>query len=280
MPTSFKDNPRFYLVGSFGAFVDPVEKEPLNKRGWTLQERYLAPRTVHYGKDQIFLECGCGMIAEDGSRFESYFSKESLLHHEKKNSSYWSESRFTSDGPKKFPCDMKLLNRGRNGWPFVVEQFSNRKLSNASDKLPALSGIAKFLARESNDIYLAGIWKRYIFQDLLWRVSPYDDDTTVWINKEYIRESESVRSCKRQSTVTFPCSYRAPSWSWAALDGPVKFETPLGIPRHAILCDYFIKPAGKDIFGSVKYGQLRIRVIIFRNNERFAVVDLCSRLLF
>ncbi|CZR69572.1 uncharacterized protein PAC_19472 [Phialocephala subalpina] len=264
MPTSFKDNPRFYQLGSFGALVDPLDKEPLNKRGWTLQERYLPPRIVHYGKDQLFFECKGGAIAEDGSRFESLFSKESLLHYRNKTSSYWSNSLYTPDGPKSFPDDIQLLSRRTTGWPFAVEVFSRRELSVGSDKLPALSGIARYLARESGDIYLAGIWKQHVFQDLLWRVSPYDDDTTAWINKDYIQKSERVRSCKRPSTVTFPSDYRAPSWSWAALDGPVKFERLRRIPQRPILCDYLIKPDGIDIFGSIEYGQLRIKAPLFQ----------------
>ena len=156
--------------------------------------------------------------------------------------------------------DPQIGYRCTTGWPFVVEVFNRRKLSFESDKLPALSGIAKVLARKIGNIYLAGIWKQHVFQDLLWRVSPYDDDTTYWSNKEYIQESKRVRFCKRPSTVTPASSYRAPSWSWATLDGPVRFERLLEVPQSAILCDYLIKPAGIDIFGSIEHGQLKIKV--------------------
>ena len=98
------------------------------------------------------------------------------------------------------------------------------------------------------------------------RVSPYDDNTTCWTNKEYIRESENVRSCKRPSIVT-PLSSYAITWSWAALDGPVKFVRPSKVPQHAILCDYLIRPATIHIFGATGYGQLKIKVSIFINDE-------------
>ena len=103
MPASFKDNPRFYQIGCFGGLVDPLDIEPLNKRGWTLQERYLSPRVVHYGKDQLFFECKGGMIGEDGSRFQSYFSTESLLRYRSRKSSSWSDSLFASKGAKNDP---------------------------------------------------------------------------------------------------------------------------------------------------------------------------------
>ncbi|RFU27144.1 hypothetical protein B7463_g9194, partial [Scytalidium lignicola] len=263
MPTSFRDNPRTYQIGCFGAAVDPLDKEPLNKRGWVLQERYLSSRIVHYGKHQLFFECNGGMIAEDGSRFERPSSKNSLLSYRNITSSYWSNNILTSKGLGRSLIDVQIMQRCRNGWPNVVEEFSRRKLSVESDKLPALSGLARFLARETNDIYLAGIWKQHVFQDLLWRVSPYDDDTTYWINKDYIRMGESIKSCKRPSTVTPLSSYRAPTWSWAALDGPVKFELPSKVPQHALLCDYSIKQTTIDIFGTIKYGKLKIKAPFF-----------------
>jgi hypothetical protein len=280
MPTSFKGNPRTYQIGCFGAPVDLLDKEPLNKRGWTLQERYLSPRIVHYGKHQLLFECDGGIMAEDGSRFPRPSSRMSLLLYRNKSSSYWGNSFHIFNGSEKFYRDVPLLQRCSNGWPYVVEEFSRRKLSVESDKLPAVSGIAKFLARETKDIYLAGIWKHHVFQDLLWRVSPYDDDTTEWVDKKYIQESEGIRYCKRPSTVAFPLSYRAPSWSWAALDGPVKFERPLRVPKHATLCDYLVNPATMDIFGTIKHGQLKIKASIFRKDEGFDNIDSYSRLLF
>ena len=37
-------------------FLRPSEG-PLNKRGWVFQERTLAPRIIHFTKDQVFWEC-------------------------------------------------------------------------------------------------------------------------------------------------------------------------------------------------------------------------------
>ena len=34
-----------------------VVTAPLNRRGWVLQERHLAPRILYYGKQQLFWEC-------------------------------------------------------------------------------------------------------------------------------------------------------------------------------------------------------------------------------
>jgi hypothetical protein len=39
-----------------GPFIDSI-KGPLSARGWTLQERELSPRILHYTKHQVLWEC-------------------------------------------------------------------------------------------------------------------------------------------------------------------------------------------------------------------------------
>jgi len=65
-----------------------------------------------------------------------------------------------------------------------------------SDKLVALGGLAQLWAQNNQDEYFAGLWKSDIILHLLWRAkSPTDD---------YAERG-----------------YTAPSWSWAAVDGPI-----------------------------------------------------------
>ena len=35
-----------------------MNQAPLNQRGWVMQERWLSPRVLHYGRNQILWECG------------------------------------------------------------------------------------------------------------------------------------------------------------------------------------------------------------------------------
>ncbi|KAH9204844.1 hypothetical protein DL95DRAFT_271743, partial [Leptodontidium sp. 2 PMI_412] len=48
-----------YLTISASASLDSTSGcfPPLSTRGWTLQERVLSPRTVHYASDQLYFEC-------------------------------------------------------------------------------------------------------------------------------------------------------------------------------------------------------------------------------
>jgi len=59
-----------YPGDEWGVRGPDFEEEPLSRRGWTLQERVLARRILHYNTRQIYLECNHGVISEDGSSFE------------------------------------------------------------------------------------------------------------------------------------------------------------------------------------------------------------------
>jgi len=46
-------------------FWAEVEESPLSRRGWVLQERVLSRRTIHFGAEQTYFECGNGVRCEN-----------------------------------------------------------------------------------------------------------------------------------------------------------------------------------------------------------------------
>lgn len=102
----------------------------------------------------------------------------------------------------------KVLKDGMNRpagdlrWSTIVANYSERQLNFPGDKLPAISALAQFFYQHNiNDgsgesEYLAGIWKKALPKALMWRTRSSDRNTR-------------------------PAVYRAPSWSWASVDGPV-----------------------------------------------------------
>ena len=86
-------------------------------------------------------------------------------------------------------------------WTIIVTDYTARTLTYNSDRLAALSGYAKLLgSKRPYDEYLAGLWRSELPAQLLW-----------------------YRSLK--STLHLrPFSYIAPSWSWASIDGAVRFS--------------------------------------------------------
>ncbi|CZR56115.1 uncharacterized protein PAC_06003 [Phialocephala subalpina] len=73
------------------------------------------------------------------------------------------------------------------------ENYSKRELTIASDKLPAISALARLWSQYTHSSYLAGIWRADIHLGLAWSRLPYGKGSR-------------------------PLQYRSPSWSWAALD--------------------------------------------------------------
>jgi hypothetical protein len=122
-------------------------------------------------------------------------------------------------------------------WPEHVREYSLCKATYEMDKLPALSGLVKTIQSGTGDEYIAGLWKSTIGRDLTWcSIDPYT----------------ALRSSQ----------YRAPSWSWAAIDGEV-FACPQS-PNHRLencahLVDYSITPLGLDPFAEIARGWILMR---------------------
>jgi hypothetical protein len=82
-------------------------------------------------------------------------------------------------------------------WVTIVEIYSHCSLSYPKDKLVAISGIAQLLGQKLNCDYLAGMWRRDLEHQILWKVT------------------RSLPAPKKDGT-------RGPSWSWASVDGGVE----------------------------------------------------------
>jgi hypothetical protein len=59
--------------------------------------------------------------------------------------------------------------RYRHWYTIIRAEYSGRKLSFESDRLPALSDLASVVASEGNGIYCAGIWWEDVAWGLCWR---------------------------------------------------------------------------------------------------------------
>ena len=88
------------------------------------------------------------------------------------------------------------LSMWHTAWLRIIENYTERHLTNPSDKLVALSGVASYFQEKIGDAYLAGLWRSTFLLDLLWSTN--------------------------YTEIPKPSDYRAPSWSWASIDGPAE----------------------------------------------------------
>ncbi|GAB1315589.1 Subtilisin-like serine protease [Madurella fahalii] len=245
LPISFEDH---NVTGKILAFPLPkkyagdtnrcvfLETEPLSKRGWALQERYLSPCTLHFGREQIFFESNRSFVPEDICSARSTCFLERA----------WQSSR---------PLTISAHRFLRNGWFSVVEQYSRRKLTMPNDKLPALAGLAKLFAKQTSSLrdsgvyvnarYLAGLWSNSL-ADLCWMLDKHCD--------------QGAR----------PNVYRAPSWSWASIDGDIDYRDGRSLLSDPDLSMATVQDGGVDLcgveapFGEVRRGWIRLRGMLLQ----------------
>jgi hypothetical protein len=245
-------------VGFFGKRIDPIALEPLSSRGWTLQERLLSRRTIHLASDQMYFECEEEMVSECGFKIpNSQFSMFNCVEAEISPpptgeigvSFVVGQHAHGGGGPRR-----------QRGWLSLVENYSKRQLSNAEDKLTAIAGVARYLAGATGDTYLGGLWRRHLLADLLWRVQTHEELV------ERVESDGVVLVAKTGALIgsaSRPAKYRAPSWSWASIDAPVKF---ISLSHSQLVCQprvCFNRPSGEDPFGRLEDGILDIDVRIY-----------------
>lgn len=224
-----------------GGSVPQSFHEPTDRRGWTLQETLLSRRLLVRGTAQISWQCTVsrwnqsGTVAAASRTMERIFPCPPLT--------YCLDHRIQLYDTS---LETRLLeNLVPQVWQDLVWNYSRRSLSLSKDKLPAISGLARWLHRHcsADETYLAGLWKSQLPGGLLWYNNlPLPADT------------------KKASR---PVIYRAPSWTWASLDCDYLTWLGPGPEDHAAkILDYHLLYKSDDIFGEVVDGYLDIEAPI------------------
>ncbi|CAM1509806.1 Fc.00g001410.m01.CDS01 [Cosmosporella sp. VM-42] len=168
-------------------FHRDVEEAPLNKRGWVLQERALARRTIHFTSTQLYLECGNGVHCESLTKLANW--KAAFL------------------GDSDFPNSVLPYYKGGRIILFqdLFGIYSRLGFSEETDRSIAISGLERRLMSVFKSKGGYGIFDTYLERSLLW-VRP---------------EGSSLKP------IPYPPDRNVPSWSWMAYEGGVSYlEAP------------------------------------------------------
>ncbi|EDN99560.1 hypothetical protein SS1G_02414 [Sclerotinia sclerotiorum 1980 UF-70] len=119
-----------------------ITNAPVSKRAWIVQERFLSPRILYFVEGELFWECA-ELCASESCPFGIPNFEET--------------SRSCS------PLDNALRI-----WYNSVEIYTKANLTKASDKLVAISAIARELKPSMKSRYFAGLWRDNLVPQLAW----------------------------------------------------------------------------------------------------------------
>jgi hypothetical protein len=214
---------KFVVVENNIEWAKSFLNQPLLRRAWVMQERFLAIRIIHFTKSELIWEC------RTTAATESYpIQVPDVLRpfHDRRNR-FW-RTDFTEDD---------------GAWSVLVQEYSKCELTFSKDKLVALSGLISTLTNKglARGHCWAGMWEADLPYCLLWTRAAMDKSR--W---------PRVR----------PYHYRAPSWSWASLECPIWADWASGTTESPLISHWEVQEQGdKDPAGSLSGCALSICIV-------------------
>jgi hypothetical protein len=123
----------------------------------------LSHRVLHFSADQLYWKCAeleasevfpVRLPAGFGERFKDWFPRDERPVEK------------ASSGNRVPSYSLEAYVK----WEKMVQAYTTGKLTKATDKLVALSGVAREMRRRETpqDTYLAGLWRHGLIFELLW----------------------------------------------------------------------------------------------------------------
>lgn len=205
---------------------------PLSKRAWTLQERALASRIVHFTAEGLRFECPTHFKAGDGRVSDPGYI------------SLWHE---LEAGPRRgdpsHDNDVLMRTELQQLWRLMLSDYTQRSITRRSDLLPALSGFAARMQKLHGAEYLAGLWRDRLLEDLCWTTQD-----AKWNKAPRVRADETS----------------VPSWSWVSIAHPSIYpiikEKGQFVPHcEVVSCTTNLTKSQWNQYGQVISGELVLR---------------------
>jgi hypothetical protein len=187
----------------------------------------LSPRTIHFCENEVIWDCCTVRKSQSG------------CHDKTHDPVKWTrqQQQQLQTSPSAKPSGKTIQS-----WHQTVEEYSQRKLTFARDRLPALAGISQRMHnRRPNDAFLAGLWEHSLVLDLLWE----------------------TRGSPEPCPVVKFGQWTAPTWSWASIATGVGWiATPDNINAAAPLAEVLnkdIQAVGSQYLGETTRARLALR---------------------
>lgn len=184
---------KFHFITESPALDLQADLLPYEKRAWTFQERLLSRRCLYFTSHQTYFHCESAQVSEDEDLLPIYENSSKTFGHLGKNRHAINDL----DLPEVQGFNIRRFLQ----YASLVEQYSQRQLSNPNDILNAFLGIVAVLRHNWGTTFTCGIPSSLFHDALLW--FPACDCL--------VRRKSGER--------TFP------SWSWTGWQGGVQYIT-------------------------------------------------------
>ena len=260
-----------------------ISVKPLSLQGHAFLERITSKRTVHFTEQQMIWQCQTCLVGEDGQigedrdRFERLCSKRPFDIHlglpmrqitGTNENEHCRDPDIALSSPVegytgvKYSLDEALMD---TKWYGLLEEYTQRSVYEASDRLPLLSHFAKQIHGRTNASYLAGLWAiegQIPFRSLLWY-------------------------CKGKGATA---NNGSPSWTWSSVVGAIthpaqdmhrmdhpgarcEWLPPRAQSQRLVISYPYMdsqiqilsaetRPTTADIYGKVEGGEIRITGLV------------------
>lgn len=203
-----------------------IQQGSLHDRGWVFQEILLAPRVIYFSNSQILWECLSEHKCEG-------FPNGIPLHESLKSA----QSLLLIQHVNETPLKQTMSYDSIRIWMNLVAKYSGCDFTRPEDKLWAFSGIAELFQGNAAGQYFAGLWGSCLLEMMDWRI---------WNPRPPLTST-----------------YRAPSWSWASVDGPVYPIKPHNKYTHLVtILEAKTDPIAEPL-GGVSSAILRLKGPLF-----------------
>ncbi|KUJ14052.1 HET-domain-containing protein [Mollisia scopiformis] len=212
-------------------------QQPLYTRAWCLQENLLSARMLLFTNTEVLWQCRSHPILRPSTTHVEYLYENPNLA----SSPFGRIPDSVTVEKSQSSVSPELEYERYKAWHHTVQNYTKRNLTVLSDRFPAISGVAQKFKDAWENEYFAGVWKPHFLASLTWR------RTSSWqgpADKYWPPLKE----------------YRAPSWSWASIEGPIEFDWRLdlgnmrGLGAKLISCEV-VPLRNQASLGEVKSGR-------------------------
>ncbi|KAK7408627.1 hypothetical protein QQX98_009191 [Neonectria punicea] len=217
-----------------------ISRSPLYRRGWAIQERILSPRIVHFTRRYRIWECAELTVSERCPTRESRV--------------------LNDDGSADFVAQLRhdLVFENAEGiekaWTGFYSHYCRLNFTKPSDRLPALSGLARRVRDMTGAKYYAGIWEGQVAENLAWHMRAFRlvDFSEASLNET--GPSWCLATMERGLPRTYATGMNMDGWVWTA-------DEELRVLHADVQC------LGRDTDGLVRSGVLTLEGV-------FSTIDM------